>query len=158
MPTAEERQRRQAWLQQRQNAPAVARLDALEGKLHGSAAALAQARPQRVAADLARHAFARYGRRGDCDGLNFGDCFSYALARSTGQPLLAKGEPFARTDLTWPEVDRVRADVRSRLGLRSTTLEIDAGEVLVVFSRRALGADPKIVQDLVLALAPPGPA
>ena len=57
--------------------------------------------------------------------------------------------PFARADLPWSAVERVHADVRSRYGLRSTTLEIDAGQMLVVLSRRALGADPAVVQDLV---------
>ena len=32
--------------------------------------------------------------------LNFGDCFSYALARATGEPLLFKGDDFDKTDLT----------------------------------------------------------
>ena len=32
-------------------------------------------------------------------GLNFGDCFSYALAESEREPLLFKGEDFARTDI-----------------------------------------------------------
>ena len=50
--------------------------------------------------------------------------------------------PLTRADLAWREVEDVSADVRSRYGLRSTTLEVDAGEVLVVFSRRSLGADP----------------
>jgi hypothetical protein len=62
--------------------------------------------------------------------------------------------PFARVDLRWSEVEDVRADARMRYGLRSTTLEVDAGATLVVFSRRALGADPAVVQDLVRALAP----
>jgi ribonuclease VapC len=31
--------------------------------------------------------------------LNFGDCFSYALARATGEPLLFKGDAFSRTDI-----------------------------------------------------------
>jgi hypothetical protein len=62
--------------------------------------------------------------------------------------------PLARVSLTWPQIDDVRADVRNRLGLRSTTLEVDAGETLVVFSRRALGADPAVVQDLVRAMDP----
>ena len=31
--------------------------------------------------------------------LNFGDCFAYALAEATGEPLLFKGEDFARTDI-----------------------------------------------------------
>jgi ribonuclease VapC len=36
--------------------------------------------------------------------LNYGDCFSYALATSTGEPLLFKGDDFAHTDVT--SVDR----------------------------------------------------
>lgn len=32
--------------------------------------------------------------------LNFGDCFAYALAETTGEPLLFKGGDFARTDIT----------------------------------------------------------
>jgi hypothetical protein len=62
--------------------------------------------------------------------------------------------PFVRTDLAWGQVDDVRADVRSRYGVRSATLEVDAGEVLVVFSRRSLGADPETVASLVRALRP----
>lgn len=53
--------------------------------------------------------------------------------------------PGTRADLAWDEITDVRADSRLRLGLRSTTLEVDAGAVLVVFSRRALGADPEQV-------------
>lgn len=60
--------------------------------------------------------------------------------------------PFSRADLTWPQVSDVRADVRTRYGLRSVTLEVDAGEVLVVFSRRTLGADPEAVAGLVNAM------
>jgi hypothetical protein len=63
--------------------------------------------------------------------------------------------PLSRAQLSWTEVDDVRADSRARYGLRSTTLEVDAGETLIVFSRRALGADPETVQDLVRAIAPP---
>jgi hypothetical protein len=32
-------------------------------------------------------------------GLNFGDCFSYALAKATGEPLLFNGDGFSRTDI-----------------------------------------------------------
>lgn len=62
--------------------------------------------------------------------------------------------PFARTALAWNEVEAVTADVRTHLGLRSTTLEIDAGEHLIVFSRRTLGADPADVADVVRAFDP----
>ena len=47
----------------------------------------------------ARYAFRRYGRGRHAAGLNFGDCFSYALARSAGEPLLFKGDDFSKTDL-----------------------------------------------------------
>lgn len=47
----------------------------------------------------AREANRRYGRRFHPAGLNFGDCFAYALAKQTGEPLLFKGEDFAQTDI-----------------------------------------------------------
>ena len=49
--------------------------------------------------DEARRAWRRFGRGRHPAGLNFGDLFSYALARSTGQPLLFKGNDFTRTDV-----------------------------------------------------------
>jgi ribonuclease VapC len=48
---------------------------------------------------LAREAFARFGKGRSPVALNFGDCFAYALARATGQPLLFKGEHFSKTDI-----------------------------------------------------------
>lgn len=53
-------------------------------------------------AGLAREAFSRFGKGRHPAGLNLGDCFAYALARSRGEPLLFKGEDFPRTDLTSP--------------------------------------------------------
>ena len=50
-------------------------------------------------AHLARQAFTDFGKGRHPAGLNFGDCFSYALAKSTGEPLLFKGKDFAKTDL-----------------------------------------------------------
>jgi len=50
-------------------------------------------------ASLARRAYQRFGRGRHAAGLNFGDVVSYALARSSGEPLLFKGEDFARTDI-----------------------------------------------------------
>jgi ribonuclease VapC len=50
-------------------------------------------------ADLARSAWRKYGKGRHGAGLNFGDCFSYALAKFSGEPLLAKGTDFARTDI-----------------------------------------------------------
>jgi ribonuclease VapC len=49
---------------------------------------------------LAIAAYGRYGRGGSHPaGLNFGDCFTYALATLTGEPVLFKGSDFSRTDL-----------------------------------------------------------
>lgn len=47
----------------------------------------------------AREAFRRFGKGRHAAGLNFGDCFSYGLTRSLGQPLLFKGDDFSQTDL-----------------------------------------------------------
>jgi ribonuclease VapC len=52
-------------------------------------------------ARIARQAFATYGKgMGHPAQLNFGDCFTYALARVTGEPLLHKGNDFNQTDLS----------------------------------------------------------
>jgi ribonuclease VapC len=48
----------------------------------------------------ARAAYQRFGKGRHPAGLNFGDCFAYALASSTGEPLLFKGHDFAQTDIT----------------------------------------------------------
>lgn len=51
-------------------------------------------------ARIARQAYRDYGKgSGHPAGLNFGDCFSYALAASTRQSLLFKGDDFGHTDL-----------------------------------------------------------
>lgn len=49
--------------------------------------------------EAARRAWRQYGKRRHPAGLNFGDCLAYALARTTGEPLLYKGDDFARTDI-----------------------------------------------------------
>lgn len=49
---------------------------------------------------VARRAFREYGKGRHPACLNLGDCFSYALAKETGQPLLFKGNDFTLTDLT----------------------------------------------------------
>ncbi len=48
---------------------------------------------------LAIGAFRIYGKGRHPAGLNIGDCFSYALARATGHPLLFKGNDFSHTDI-----------------------------------------------------------
>ena len=50
-------------------------------------------------AEIARVAWRKYGKGRHTAGLNFGDCFSYALASVSGEPLLAKGDDFAQTDI-----------------------------------------------------------
>jgi ribonuclease VapC len=51
-------------------------------------------------ADTARQAYRDYGRgTGHPARLNLGDCFSYALARASGEPLLFRGNDFVHTDL-----------------------------------------------------------
>lgn len=50
-------------------------------------------------ARTARGAFARFGKGRAPAGLNFGDCFSYALARVMGRPLLFTGDDFSHTDV-----------------------------------------------------------
>jgi ribonuclease VapC len=50
-------------------------------------------------ASLAYEAWLRFGKGRHPAGLNFGDCFSYALAKQRGEPLLFKGDDFSRTDL-----------------------------------------------------------
>ena len=48
-------------------------------------------------AQFARRAWRRFGRGNHPAGLNFGDCFAFALAEATGEPLLFKGDDFALT-------------------------------------------------------------
>ena len=48
---------------------------------------------------LARRAFTEFGKGRHLAGLNFGDCFSYALAKVRGERLLFKGNDFTQTDI-----------------------------------------------------------
>ena len=50
-------------------------------------------------AEAARIAWRRFGKGNHPARLNFGDCFSYALAKTTGEPLLFKGNDFSQTDI-----------------------------------------------------------
>lgn len=51
--------------------------------------------------NLAVDAYAQYGRGRHKAGLNMGDCFAYACAKSHGARLLYIGEDFDHTDLAW---------------------------------------------------------
>jgi ribonuclease VapC len=51
-------------------------------------------------ARIARDAYRDYGKgSGHKSSLNFGDCFGYALAKETNEPLLFKGDDFSNTDI-----------------------------------------------------------
>ena len=51
-------------------------------------------------AHVARRAHTDFGKGRHKAGLNFGDCFAYALAKATGETLLFKEEDFKKTDIT----------------------------------------------------------
>jgi len=53
-------------------------------------------------AQIARHAYRDFGKgSGHPAKLNFGDCFAYALAKTSGEPLLFKGNDFIHTDIIY---------------------------------------------------------
>lgn len=57
-----------------------------------------------------------------------------------------------RRRIPWADVERVRVDVRSRLGLRAELLEIDAGETVHLFSAAELGEECETAAQTLLAL------
>ncbi len=74
-----------------------------------------------VDADLAARAMTgwrRFGQGRHPAGLNFGDCFTYALAERTGHPVLCTGDDFAATDITvvrpGPVPDAAPAELEQR--------------------------------------------
>ena len=69
----------------------------LERLLNDGEFEVAAVTPQQ--AMIAITAFRTYGKGRHPAGLNIGDCFSYALARATGYPLLFKGNDFTHTDI-----------------------------------------------------------
>ena len=81
-------------LQSRYGAEGTQRLDMLleSARVEVMAVDPAQAR-------IARRAFVDFGKGRHPAGLNFGDCFSYALAKVRGERLLFKGDDFAKTDI-----------------------------------------------------------
>ena len=81
-------------LESRFGSDAVDDLDLLLAKIDARIVAFA---PSDV--DAARAAYQRFGKGRHAAALNFGDCFSYALATATGEALLFKGADFERTDL-----------------------------------------------------------
>jgi ribonuclease VapC len=81
----------------------------LEGQIGGDAVQQADMffRRARIAIEpvtvehayVARQAFHDFGKGRHKAGLNFGDCFAYALAKTTAEPLLFKGRDFSQTDV-----------------------------------------------------------
>ena len=59
--------------------------------------------------EAARAVWRRFGKGNHPANLNYGDCFAYALADTTGEPLLYKGDDFALTDIT-PALPPAEAD------------------------------------------------
>ena len=78
----------------RSGPPGAERLDRLLEELNVEIVAVTAEQ-----AALARLAFRRFGKGRHPAALNFGDCFAYALAKSLGEPLLFRGDDFARTDI-----------------------------------------------------------
>lgn len=78
--------------------------NAFDDLIHEATIEIVSVTPNQAA--LARSAYRAYGKgTGHPAQLNFGDCFSYALAKSSGEPLLFKGQDFSRTDLR-PALDQ----------------------------------------------------
>lgn len=82
-------------LESRYGADGIRDLDLLIAKAQVSLVAVDEEQ-----ANLARRAFRKYGKGRHPAGLNFGDCFAYALAQSLNEPLLFKGNDFPQSDVT----------------------------------------------------------
>ncbi len=74
-----------------------ARGESLDAFLASAQVELAPMTPDHARA--ARQAWRRFGKGNHPAGLNFGDCFAYALAETSNEPLLFKGGDFALTDI-----------------------------------------------------------
>lgn len=62
-----------------------------------------------------------------------------------------------RRRLPWSALERVDVDEHTRYGLTARTLELEAGDTLVVLGRRALGSDPRDVADELARIRYTGP-
>lgn len=69
----------------------------LDDLLHDSRIQVESVTPRQ--AEIARYAYRDFGKGRHKAGLNLGDCFAYALAKATGEPLLFKGDDFNHTDV-----------------------------------------------------------
>jgi ribonuclease VapC len=59
-------------------------------------------------AEVARSAYRRFGKGRNRAGVNYGDCFAYALAKVSGEALLYKGDGFSNTDIGAVDVASAR--------------------------------------------------
>jgi len=79
--------------------------------------------------ELARQAYRRFGKGRHEAALNFGDCFAFALARRSGEPLLFIGDDFRKTDVAAVPLPTgaadVTADAREDLGADSAPDAVD---------------------------------
>ena len=74
----------------------------LDDLLHNSRIQVESVTPRQ--AEIARYAYRDFGKGRHKAGLNLGDCFAYALAKATGEPLLFKGDDFNHTDVEVAEL------------------------------------------------------
>ena len=82
-------------IERRKQGGVIARFEALVDRLQAEIVLVSVGRA--AEARLAHH---RFGRANHPARLNYGDCFAYALAKVTGEPLLFKGDDSSQTDIT----------------------------------------------------------
>ena len=81
-------------VESRRGEPGARELDLL---LHKALVQVASFSAEQV--EMARHAFREFGKGRHRAALNFGDCFAYALSKTSGEPLLFVGDDFSQTDV-----------------------------------------------------------
>lgn len=81
-------------IEARYGEPGARELDLL---VHKAGLQLASVTAEQI--DIARLAYRTFGKGRHRAALNFGDCFSYALSKTSGEPLLFKGQDFSETDV-----------------------------------------------------------
>ena len=94
-------------IETRKGLPGVREFDLLLSQAQIEIVAMAMDQVQ-----LARKAYTEFGKGRHPAGLNLGDCCSYALARSTGEPLLFKGNDFSKTDISIVSYSSLAKDIK----------------------------------------------
>ena len=95
-------------------------------------------------AEIARSAWRRFGKGRHPAGLNFGDCFSYALSVDVGEPLLFKGDDFGRTDVSTSIGSKPGSCARLHGGL-AAPLDAGRASVAAVLVERSGNGDGRVV-------------